>query len=118
VTLSIEGGTEVRSGAHLSSVLAIINATTTDLVVGKLIPPVVDPSNGRVVGGYEGAITLELRRDTVPAGTSKEVPILIGTASLDPALGYAVPPGEWALRILLELGDEHFQGLITIMVVP
>lgn len=31
--------------------------------------------------------------------------MLVGTASDSAQLGYAVPPGEWAVRVTLELGD-------------
>ncbi|TCC33400.1 hypothetical protein [Kribbella sindirgiensis] len=32
---------------------------------------------------------------------SSRVPVLIGTASVDPELGYAVPPGPWGLAVSL-----------------
>jgi len=54
----------------------------------------------------------------VPAGTSREVQIIIGTASTRPELGYAVPPGHWALRLSFELGGNAFQRLIPLTVVP
>ncbi|HTU36421.1 MAG TPA: hypothetical protein VMF35_00300 [Acidimicrobiales bacterium] len=118
VTLTISSGTEIRSGSHVYSRLMIENDTTSDLVAGKLLPPVVDPASGQVVGCYEGAITLERRLDRVPAGTSREVQIIIGTASTRPEVGYAVPPGHWALRLSFELGGNAFQRLIPLTVVP
>ena len=114
VSLTLEEGIEIRSGSHVSSQLTIRNESTLDLVAGKLLPSVVDPTTGRVVGGYEGAITLELRRYHVPAGASQAIPVLIGTASTRPELGYAVPPGPWAIRMLLQLGDGGFQCMLPI----
>jgi hypothetical protein len=118
VSLILEEGIEIRSGSHVSSTLSIRNESSFELVAGKLIPPIVDPTSGRVVGGYEGAITMELRRHQVPAGASNELPILIGTASTRPELGWAMPPGDWAIRIPLQLGDEGFQRTLPIEVVP
>jgi hypothetical protein len=63
----------------VNSQLTIRNESTVEIVAGKLMPPIVDLASSRVVGGYEGAITMEQRRFQVPAGASKEVPILIGT---------------------------------------
>ncbi|MGZ0146694.1 hypothetical protein ACXJJ3_06455 [Kribbella sp. WER1] len=37
----------------------------------------------------------------VEARSSRSIPLLIGTASVVPELGYAVPPGEWGLEIVL-----------------
>jgi hypothetical protein len=118
VSLSLEEDIVIRSGSHVSSTLSIRNESSFELVAGKLIPPIVDPTSGRVVGGYEGAITMELRRYEVPAGALQELPILIGTASSRPELGWAVPPGDWAIRIPFQLGDEGFQRTLSIQVVP
>jgi hypothetical protein len=117
ISLSLKEGTEFRSGSHVRSQLTMRNQSTLELVAGKLIPPIVDPTNGRVAGGYEGAVTMEMRRYQVPAGATKEVPILIGTASTRPELGYAVPPGPWAIRIHLQLGAREFQSIVPIEVV-
>ncbi|WP_432892231.1 hypothetical protein ACQPYH_16450 [Kribbella sp. CA-245084] len=45
--------------------------------------------------------------------------VLVGTASVVPELGYAVPPGEWKLVVLLQT-DEGFvvSGPLEIMVTP
>jgi hypothetical protein len=118
VSLSLETGSGIRTGSHVSSKLTIHNGSTLELVAGKLVPPIVDLANGRVVGGYEGAVTMELRRYLVPAGTSKDVPILIGTASTRTDLAYAVPPGPWALRVHFQLGDGEFQRILPIEVLP
>jgi hypothetical protein len=118
VSLSLEAGVRIRSGSHVGSTLTIRNDSAREVVVGKLIPSIVDLANGRVVGGYEGAITLEMRRYQVPAGSSKDVPILIGTASTRSDLGYAVPPGRWALRIVLQIGEDGFQALVPIEILP
>ncbi len=70
---------------------------------GQLTALVVDPETNEVVGAFSGAQTLPLVRFRAPAGGSVEIPILIGTASTVPRLGYAVPPGRWAVEIILPL---------------
>jgi hypothetical protein len=118
VSLSLDDDIEIRSGSHVHSELTIRNDSTLDLVAGKLVPSIADLTSGHVVGGYEGAISMEMRRYEVPAGASKDVPILIGTASTRSDLGYAVPPGLWAIRALLQLGGRRFQRMVPIEVLP
>jgi hypothetical protein len=112
IFLSLEENIEIRSGSHVNSQLMIRNESTMEIVALKLMPPIVDLASSRVVGGYEGAIAMEQRRSQVPAGASKEVPILIGTASTRTDLGYAVPPGLWAI------GDGGFQRNVPIEILP
>lgn len=38
---------------------------------------------------------------SVPPGGTTPVPLLVGTDSFDPDLGYAVPPGEWGIQVTL-----------------
>ena len=45
-------------------------------------------------------------RFTLAAGDKEALPLLIGTASLEPMLGYAVPPGDWAVDAILPLGKQ------------
>jgi hypothetical protein len=90
----------VRSGHEASPDIVITNTGAETInASGKLIAAVVDPLTGEVVGGYTGAVTLELRITMVPPGASATVPVLLGTDSLRPELGYAVPPGEWASQV-------------------
>lgn len=50
------------------------------------------------------AVWEELR--AVLARLVDERPGELATASFDPRLGYAVPPGEWGLRAVLVLGPD------------
>ena len=36
---------------------------------------------------------------TVEPGGRREVPVLVGTDSVVPELGYAVPPGSWSIVV-------------------
>jgi len=62
---------------------------------------------GPAVGGFCGAERAVLVRLPLPAGEVTPFPLLVGTASFVPDLGYAVPPGEWAMTVELELSDRR-----------
>ena len=59
-----------------------------------------------MVGGYSGAQTLPLKFFLAAPGGSARIPLLIGTASVTPRLGYTVPPGEWGIQATLKLGPD------------
>jgi hypothetical protein len=47
------------------------------------------------------------------------VPVLIGTASVVPDLGYAVPPGEWSLVVSLQTYEGYMvSGPLAITITP
>jgi hypothetical protein len=103
---SVDEELEVKSGADLGSRIRLVNKGDADVVAttnGRLTARVVDPETNEVVGAFSGAQTLPLVRFRAPAGGSVEIPILIGTASTVPPLGYAVPPGRWAVEIVVPL---------------
>lgn len=100
----------VRSGYDLDSELLITNHGPSSLVVeswGKEIGRVLDPARGEVVGGFSGGHPLPLVRFTASPGESVTVPLIVGTASYRRSLGYAVPPGEWAVEVVLDLGTNR-----------
>ena len=106
--VSLDEELVVHSGGNLRSTIRLHNQTQDEVVVmtnGQVTARVVDPRTRCDIGGYSGAQTLPLVRFHVPAGESVEIPLLIGTASVDPALGYAVPPGQWAIQVTLGLED-------------
>jgi hypothetical protein len=97
---------EVRSGHHIRSTVSIQNRGEHPLVIrtnGVVQSVIVDPANGEVVGSFAGAQSLPLVRFQADPGQAISAPILIGSASLRPELGYAVPPGLWALEAILEV---------------
>jgi hypothetical protein len=67
---------------------------------GELHSAVVDGSGG-VVGLDVGPSPLPLVGFPIEPHQSRPVPVWIGTASVVPDLGYAVPPGQWGLVIAL-----------------
>jgi hypothetical protein len=57
-----------------------------------------------VVGGFAGFQALPLVIFRVAPGQTERIPLLIGTASSAPRLGYAIPPGAWGIQATLTLG--------------
>jgi hypothetical protein len=104
--VSLDEELEVKSGGDRRSRIRLINEGGVEVVAntnGQLTARVVDPETNEVVGGFSGSQTLPLVRFRAPAGGSVEIPIIIGTASTVPRLGYAVPPGRWAAEITFPL---------------
>jgi hypothetical protein len=76
---------------------------------GVLQTYVVDPAH-HVIAGYSGFQHMPLVVFTARAGESIQVPALVGTASLVPELGYAVPPGTWGFVVELALGGDLYSS--------
>src|SRR5271169_665198 len=107
VRVELAGPAAVRSGHTLRHGLLLRNLTGAELVVatnGQVTAAVVDPGSGEVVGGFSGAQTLPLITFRVVPGETERIPLLIGTASFRPALGYAVPAGQWGMQADLTFG--------------
>lgn len=97
----------VKSGRTLRHALLLRNLTSRELQIatnGQITASVVDPQTGEVVGGYAGAQHLPLIIFRVAPEQADQIPLLIGTSSISPRLGYAIPPGEWAIQATLTLG--------------
>lgn len=108
VEAELGGPATVRSGQTLHHGLLITNHTSQQLQIatnGMVTAAVVDPATGEVVGGYAGFQTLPLVWFRVSPGATQRIPLLIGTASSAPRLGYAIPPGAWGIQVTLQLGD-------------
>ena len=106
VTVALAEPLSVPSGHTARANFLVTNTGADDLVIhatGRLMGRVLDPKTRAVVGGYAGAMRLPLRIFQAAPGETVEVPLLVGTASFVPELGYAVPPGEWAVVADLDL---------------
>lgn len=91
------------------SQLQLRNLAKRELTIrtnGTLTARVLDPTSGEIVGGFTGAQTMPGVLIALVTGETASVPLLVGTTSLVPALGYAIPPGHWAIDAVLDLGDE------------
>ena len=107
VTVELDGPAVVRSGHTSQHSLLVRNLSGRELQIatnGQVTAAVVDPQTGEVVGGFSGAQALPLIIFRVAAGATEPIPLLIGTASYTPRLGYVVPAGEWGIQATLTLG--------------
>ena len=104
--VELDGPAVVRSGHTLRHGLLVRDRSGAGLAIatnGAVTASVVDPGSGEVVGGFSGAQFLPLVTFRVPPAGTERIPLLIGTASFLPRLGYAVPPGTWGLQATLDL---------------
>jgi hypothetical protein len=112
----------VRTGHTQRHELLLANRTESELALrtnGALRAVVVDPGTDRVVGGVTGAQHAKLVLFRIPPGVTGKIPLVVGTASFDPALGYAVPPGKWAARATLAFdGLQLSTPLMPLTVTP
>ena len=107
--VSVPKGLTIGSGEDLMSVLLTHNNTDQELVIktnGQVTARVVDPQTGDYVGGFTGAQHMPLIPFRIPPGESVDIPLLIGTASSVPELGYAIPPGQWSIEVTLGISDQ------------
>jgi hypothetical protein len=106
VQAGLDGPATVRSGQTLRHGLLVRNLTGRELTIatnGQVTAVVVDPRTGQVAGGFAGMQTLAGIYFRVAAGATERIPLLIGTASFVPDLGYTIPPGSWGIQIPLHL---------------
>ncbi len=103
----LDGPAVVRSGHTLRHGLLVRNRSSDEIKVatnGAVTAVVVEPETEQVVGGFAGAQTLPLVVFAVAPGATERIPLLIGTASFEPELGYTVPAGRWGVEATLTLG--------------
>ena len=110
IAAEVDGPAVVRSGHTLRHGLLLRNRAGRELQIatnGQVTATVVDPHTGEVVGGYGGFQQLPLIIVRVPPAQTGQVPLLIGTASCTPRLGYTIPPGDWGIQATLTLVPHH-----------
>ncbi len=108
IHVELDGPLNVSSGHAAKHGLNVTNNGDGELVVntnGHLTAHIIDPTSGQIVGSYTGGQHAILIRFPIPPDNTVRIPLLVGTASFDPKLGYAIPPGSWALRCTLKLAD-------------
>jgi hypothetical protein len=107
-TVELDGPAVIRSGHTLRHRLLLWNHSGDHLKIptnGHLTTTVVDPATGEVVGGFAGAQALPLITYRVAPAQTEPIPLLTGTASFTPRLGYAVPPGSWGIQATVSFGE-------------
>lgn len=109
IAAELDGPAVVRSGRTLRHSLLLRNLSGRELQIatnGHVTAAVVDPQTGDVVGGFVGWQTAPLIIFRVAAGATGRIPLLTGTASFTPRLGYVVPAGEWGIQATLTPGPD------------
>ncbi|HLM96994.1 MAG TPA: hypothetical protein VK283_11805 [Acidimicrobiales bacterium] len=107
IEFAVDPPLEVRSGHTLRSQLHVWNRTGGEVQIvtnGGVTGYVVDSRTGTVVGGFSGAQRLPRVVFRLQPQSPELIPLVVGTASFVPDLGFAVPPGLWAVRVPLALG--------------
>jgi hypothetical protein len=107
VGVSLDGPGQVRSGDVLHTGLRIQNLGVTSLEIHtnrSLTALIFNSKTGDVVGSYSGAQILPLKIFYIDPGGSTTIPLLVGTDSFIPELGFVVPEGEWQMAADLKLG--------------
>jgi hypothetical protein len=96
----------IESGRSEQVELLVTNhsAVACHLQTNGVLQTYVVDSSGTVVGCFSGMQHMPLVVFTVEPDDSVAVPALLGTASLAPELGYAVPAGRWGFVARVELG--------------
>jgi hypothetical protein len=106
-TAGLDGPAVVRSGHMLGHGILLSNLSSGEIRVatnGQVTAVVVDPQTEQVIGGSTLPQLLIGVEFLVAAGETKKIPLLIGTESFVPALGYTVPAGRWGVEATLTLG--------------
>jgi hypothetical protein len=101
----------VETGRFTKEDVLVTNraAHTHVLATGGDLQSAVTDGSGSVVGRYVGPHTAKRVEFWIEPHQSRPVPVLIGTASMVPDLGYAVPPGPWGLVIELQTDSGSMQ---------
>lgn len=106
IEVTLDGPLAVTSGATVEHGLLVTNRGSHEFTVntnGQLTAHIVDPADGSHIGGTSGYQRLPLVTFSIAPGATKRIPLLVGTDSYVPRLGYTIPPGRWGLTA--DLGD-------------
>ncbi|HEX5590799.1 MAG TPA: hypothetical protein VFX65_10965, partial [Candidatus Limnocylindrales bacterium] len=109
VTATIDPST-VRSGRDFGGSVTVTNTGSAPATLDSGQPAtaiVFRAGSNRAVGVYTGAIAGTGYGGTLAPGESLVFDVLGGTASCDPALGYALPPGSYDVRVIVDAYTMH-----------
>lgn len=108
IQFALDGPLSLRRGETAVHHLLLRNIGSRLLTFGtngKITAKVVDPHSGQTVGGFCGPIPLPYVAFNAAPTETVRIPLLVGTASIRPELGYAIPPGRWHVTAPLDLED-------------
>lgn len=110
MVLELDGPLSIRSGQTATHSLLLHNTSDRSITVhtnGSLTAQITDPATGATVGGFTGMQIQPLVTFTADPGQTVNIPLLVGTASFTPDLGYTIPPGTWQLTVPMNLKDRR-----------
>lgn len=108
IVVALDGALAVARGHTVTHGMLLTNTSSHNIGVdtnSHVTAVIIDPRSGDIIGGYNGGQILPLVVFHVRAGKTVRIPLLVGTASYEPRLGYAIPAGTWQLVAPLELSD-------------
>jgi hypothetical protein len=108
--VALDGALTVQSGHSAEHGLLLTNVHRDSQTLdtnGRVIAYVVDPETHRTVGVSTTGQALPLVRFVIESGTTMRIPLLIGTDSVDPRLGFKVPPGTWLAQATLSISGRN-----------
>jgi hypothetical protein len=112
IHFALDGPLAVRSGDTVHHALLLTNLTDDVIGVGSnghLTATIVDDL-GAIMGGYSGVQRGPLIYFTARPQQSIRIPLLVGTASYRPELGFTIPPGRWHLTAPIDLRHSRERG--------
>lgn len=103
-----EAPPRIQSGFSDTVLVEVSNDSAVDchLHTNRVLQTRVVDAEGTVVGCFTGMQQMPLKIYTVRPQETVGIPALLGTASMRPELGWAVPPGPWGLIVNLTLGGD------------
>lgn len=101
--------TGVRSGGDFGGTVTVTNVGEApfDLQSGIAVALVSEPGSDRPIGYYTGAIADVGLGGLLQPGDTFDIQVIGGTASCNTALGYALPPGAYEVRVPVVLLAMH-----------
>lgn len=105
LAVSFDSPVMVRSGYSAQVSVELHNLTEEALTILNPSTWIINPETDQVVGYFSGIRAAVAYSYDVQSKAFVSASILIGTDSVVPELGWAVPPGSWAVRIVIGLGD-------------
>ncbi|HET9521767.1 MAG TPA: hypothetical protein VFO73_12020 [Candidatus Limnocylindrales bacterium] len=100
----------VSSGADFGATVRVVNVGIGDFDFESGAPAtalVYAPGGNEAIGTFAGGISGVGLSQVLGPLDSVDVDVLGGTASCDPALGYALPPGQYEVRAVIDVLTMH-----------
>jgi hypothetical protein len=108
LTVALDRSLSVASGSQARARILVTNRSAQPLSIstnGCLTAVIVDPATGREVGGSARPQLQPGVTFVIAPGATEAIVLVVGTDRLPFALGQAIEPGPWALRVIMTTTD-------------